>query len=58
MIEHFAQLAPQGDILVWREAETYRPEMKWLAARTGQRVCDAEGYGTRTDKRGVADRFF
>lgn len=58
MIEHFAQLAPQGDILVSREAETYRPEMEWLAARTGQRVCDAEGYGTRTDKRAVAYRFF
>jgi hypothetical protein len=58
MVEHFAQLAPQGDILVSREAETYRPEMEWLAARTGQRVCDAEGYGTRSDRRACAYRFF
>ncbi len=58
MIERFAQLAPQGDILVSREAETYRPEMEWLAARTGQRVCDAEDYGTRTDQRPSAYRFF
>ncbi len=58
MVERFAQLAPQGDILVSHEAETYRPEMEWLAARTGQRVCDAEDYGTRSDRRAFAYRFF
>ena len=58
MIEHFAQLAPKGDILVSKEAETYRPEMEWLAARTGQRVCNAEGYGARSDRRECAYRFF
>jgi hypothetical protein len=58
MVERFAQLAPEGDILVSKEAETYRPEMEWLAARTGQRVCDAEHYGTRSDRRGSAYRFF
>jgi hypothetical protein len=26
------------------EAATYRPEMEWIAARTGQRVCAAENY--------------
>jgi hypothetical protein len=58
MIEHFARLAPEGDILVSKEADTYRPEMEWLAARTGQRVCDAEGYGLRSDRRASAYRFF
>ena len=56
--QHFAALAPGGDILVSREAETYRPEMEWLAARTGQRVCDAEGYASRPDVRAHAYRFF
>ncbi len=58
MSDAFATLAPGGDILVSREAETYRPEMEWIAARTGHRVCDAEGYGARTDKRQAAYRFF
>jgi hypothetical protein len=58
MAERFGQLAPGGDILVSKEAETYRPEMEWLAARTGQRVCDAEHYGTRPDRRACAYRFF
>ena len=58
MVESFARLAPEGDILVSLEAETYRPEMDWLAALTQQRVCDAEGYGTRSDRRASAYRFF
>jgi hypothetical protein len=58
MVESFAALAPKGDILVSREADTYRPEMEWLAALTEQRVCDAEGYGTRSDRRASAYRFF
>ncbi len=58
MTERFGQLAPEGDILVSKEAETYRPEMEWLAARTGQRVCDAEHYGARPERRAFAYRFF
>jgi len=58
MLEAFAQLVPSGDILVSREAQTYRPEMEWLAKRTGQRVCDAESYGNRTDRAAAAYRFF
>ena len=58
MIEGFAGIAPGGDILVSKEAETYRPEMEWLASKTGHRVCDAEGYGSRADKRSEAYRFF
>lgn len=58
MIDGFALIAPGGDILVSKEAETYRPEMEWLANKTGHRVCDAEGYGSRSDKRSEAYRFF
>jgi hypothetical protein len=58
MINGFAEIAPRGDILVSREAETYRPEMEWIAQKTGHRVCDAEGYGARSDKRANVYRFF
>lgn len=58
MWKGFAAIAPGGDILVSQEAATYRPEMEWLARHTGQRVCDAEGYGNRTDKRSRVYRFF
>ncbi|MEK0445126.1 MAG: hypothetical protein RLZZ399_447 [Verrucomicrobiota bacterium] len=54
----FSQIAPEADILVSQEAATYRPEMQWLAAKTGQRVCDAEGYGSRPDKHARVYRFF
>ncbi|RFC46382.1 MAG: hypothetical protein DVB28_000036 [Verrucomicrobia bacterium] len=58
MLEGFAGIAPGGDILISREADTYRPEMEWVASRTGHRVCAAEGYGARTDKRREVYRFF
>jgi len=58
MLDGFGGIAPGGDILVSHEAETYRPEMEWVAERTGHRVCDAEGYGARTDKRREVYRFF
>ncbi len=58
MIDGFSRIAPEGDILVSKEASTYRPEMEWLAKRTGQRVCDAESYTSRQDKRACAYRFF
>jgi hypothetical protein len=32
--------------------------MEWIAKRTGQRVCDAESYASRGDKRSCAYRFF
>ena len=58
MIEGFSNIAREGDILVSREAGTYRPEMEWIASRTGHRVCDAEGYGGRSDGRSKVYRFF
>jgi hypothetical protein len=33
MLRGFAEIFPGGDIVVSEEAETYRPEMEWLAAR-------------------------
>lgn len=58
MQKGFASIARGADILVSREAATYRPEMEWLAQHADQRVCDAEGYGNRPDKRRRAYRFF
>lgn len=37
MIDGFASIFPGGDILVAEEAATYRPEMRWLAARLNAR---------------------
>lgn len=42
MIEGFQDIAPNGDILVSREAMTYRPEMEYLARHAGGRVSTAE----------------
>lgn len=58
MVEGFSKIASGGDILVSREASTYRPEMEWIASQTGHRVCDAEGYGGRSDCRAKVYRFF
>jgi hypothetical protein len=58
MRDGFAAIAPGADVLVSREAQTYRPEMEWLAAQTGQRVLDAEEYGNRGDFSPVVYRFF
>lgn len=33
MLEGFARVLPEGDIVVSEEASTYRPEMEWLAAQ-------------------------
>jgi hypothetical protein len=33
MLEGFASILPQGEILVSEESGTYRPEMEWLAGR-------------------------
>ena len=49
MLDGFAGIAPGADILVSEEAATYRPEMEWVAARTGQRVCAAEDYRVPPD---------
>ncbi len=52
MLEGFKSVLPEGgDIVVSKEAETYRPEMKWIAAQLNAlhpdhawRVFDAENY--------------
>ncbi|MDB6156023.1 MAG: hypothetical protein JWL90_4476 [Chthoniobacteraceae bacterium] len=44
MIEGFNAIAPNADILVSKEAGTYRPEMEWMARHTGQHVHAAETY--------------
>ena len=36
MIEGFAKICPGGDIVISEEAATYRPEMRWLAARLNE----------------------
>lgn len=41
-------LLPEGDVLISKEAATYRPEMEWLnAGRAGVEVVAAEGYAWR-----------
>ena len=42
MIEGFQTIAPDADILISREAATYKPEMQWIAKHSGQRVLDVE----------------
>jgi hypothetical protein len=52
MIEGFRSVLPDGgDIIVSEESETYRPEMRWIAAQLNARsapnewrVADAEAY--------------
>jgi hypothetical protein len=48
MLDGFRAIFPRGEILVSREASDYRPEMEWIAARSGGelRVADAEGYAS------------
>lgn len=58
MWKGFQSIAPDADILVSREAATYRPEMEWIAQLTGQRLCEAEGYAHRKDRSPVVYRFF
>ena len=36
MLDGFASILPGGDIVVSKEAATYRPEMEWLAARLNE----------------------
>ncbi len=36
MLDGFASILPGGDIVVSAEAETYRPEMEWLAAQLNE----------------------
>lgn len=42
----FGALAGGGEIVISREASDYRPEMKWMAARVGARVVEAENLPT------------
>jgi hypothetical protein len=42
MLEGFRTVLPSGgDIVISQEAATYRPEMKWIAARLNQKILDA-----------------
>ncbi len=56
MDEGFRAIAGGGDIIISREAADYRPEMEWMAARTGARVVEAEDLPG--DLRGNVYRFF
>jgi len=58
MIDGFASIA--GDILISHESATYRPEMKWIARNTGQRVLSAEDPAqfSTLNPRAPAYRFF
>ena len=38
MIEGFSKICPGADIVISDEAATYRPEMRWLAARLNEEV--------------------
>lgn len=42
MLEGFSTVLPGGDIVVSEEAETYRPEMEWLAAHLNERPASRE----------------
>ena len=56
MDEGFRSIVDGGDIVMSKEAEDYRPEMEWMAARIGARVVDAENLPA--DLRGSVYRFF
>src|SRR6266446_10641723 len=64
MLEGFRSVLPEGgDIVISREAATYRPEMEWIAARlkdqdreTGWRVVSAENYEPKNGR--AVYRFF
>jgi hypothetical protein len=69
MVEGFARIFPPGDIVVSDEAATYRPEMRWLAARLNEahppgpegepwRVVDAGHPPSLADHRKNIYRFF
>lgn len=42
MVEGFRALVSGSDIVISSEASDYRPEMEWMAAKTGARVVEAE----------------
>ncbi len=45
MIDGFRAITGEGaDIVISEESATYRPEMEWLASRTGAQVWNAETY--------------
>jgi hypothetical protein len=51
MLEGFASILPDGEIIVSEEAETYRPEMEWLVARLAQWKGSADWRVTDTSAR-------
>ena len=56
MDEGFRAIVDGGDIVISREAADYRPEMEWMAARSGARVVEAEN--PPSDLRANVYRFF
>jgi hypothetical protein len=58
MVDGFASIASSGDILVSKEASTYRPEMEWIASRSGHRVQSAEHYAPPSVESRNVYRFF
>jgi hypothetical protein len=69
MVDGFSRIFPPGDIVVSDEAATYRPEMRWLAARLNEthadgaigerwRVVDASNSPSLADGRKNIYRFF
>ena len=51
MVDGFAAIAPNADILVSKEAATYRPEMEWLAGRS--RISDPRPESEKPGERGA-----
>lgn len=43
MLDGFSSVLPGGEILVSEEAETYRPEMEWLAGRLSSSISSSRG---------------
>jgi hypothetical protein len=63
MVEGFGAIARSGDIVVSDEAATYRPEMRWLAARLNERDSSSPGWrvvddSPRDDWQQTVYRFF
>lgn len=55
MLDGFASIFPQGDILISEESATYRPEMEWLVRALQERHPQAGPWRVR-DPKGSADQ--
>lgn len=62
MLDGFSSVLPRGEIIVSREAETYRPEMEWIAnrlsSRQGSRDWSVTNDAARESWSGEVYRFF